>query len=168
MQKTNGNINLYLTIFAFALHIFRFGLKPFVSSVGYTPKNRVFLLEKVAFSYGFLRNSLIPDFVSLEFVVTRLNISVRFFTSLREIVGKKEETLEFDAGDKVTVNKVLEKLSKLHGKSFAQYVYDSKSGGVKDFLQFFVNGRSAMTLDGFETQLADGDVLAIIPPVGGG
>jgi molybdopterin synthase sulfur carrier subunit len=97
-----------------------------------------------------------------------MRVSVRFFTTLREIVGKREETLEFSEGETVTVNAVLKRLAKLYGKGFTDYVYDSKTGGVKSFLQFLINGRSASTLKGLETELVDGDVLAIIPPVGGG
>ncbi|MEM1565749.1 MAG: ubiquitin-like small modifier protein 1 [Candidatus Bathyarchaeia archaeon] len=97
-----------------------------------------------------------------------LRVSVRFFTTLREITGKREETLEFPDGEPITLAKVLEKLAEKYGKGFADYVYDSETGGVKSFLQFLVNGRSASTLRGLETELADGDVLAIIPPVGGG
>jgi len=97
-----------------------------------------------------------------------LRVSVRFFTTLREITGKREETLEFPDGEHVTLGKVLEKLAERYGKGFVDYVYDSKTGDVKGFLQFLINGRSASTLKGFETELADGDVLAIIPPVGGG
>jgi MoaD family protein len=97
-----------------------------------------------------------------------LQISVRFFTSLREITGKREETLKFRSGDTVTVDTVLRKLAKKYGKSFSEYVYDRRTGKVKGFLQFLVNGRSTSTLDGSNMKLADGDVLAIIPPVGGG
>jgi len=93
---------------------------------------------------------------------------VRFFTSLRELTGKREESLKFRDGEKVTVNMVLKRLAERYGKSFVEYVYDSKSGDVKGFLQFLVNGRSASTLKGLDTKLANGDVLAIIPPVGGG
>jgi len=97
-----------------------------------------------------------------------LKVSVRFFTSLREITGKKEETLEFSEDERVTVDKVLRGLSQRYGKSFAEYVYDAGTGEAKGFLQFLVNGKSASTLKGLNTVLADGDVLAIIPPVGGG
>lgn len=97
-----------------------------------------------------------------------MRVSVRFFTSLREIVGKREETLEFSAGERVTVGVVLRRLVECYGKGFSDYVYDWKTGEVKGFLQFLVNGRSASTLNGLETELKDGDVLAIIPPVGGG
>jgi MoaD family protein len=95
-------------------------------------------------------------------------VSVRFFTSLREITGKREVTLNLRADEKITVDTVLMKLTKKYGKSFSDYVYDSRSGEVKGFLQFLINGRSTSTLDGLNTQLVDGDVLAIIPPVGGG
>jgi molybdopterin synthase sulfur carrier subunit len=97
-----------------------------------------------------------------------LQVSVRFFTSLREIVNKKEETLEFSEGEKVTVDMVLKTLVQRYGERFVEYVYDRKTGEVRGFLQFLVNGKSATTLDGLETELEDGDVLAILPPVGGG
>jgi MoaD family protein len=97
-----------------------------------------------------------------------LKISVRFFTSLREILGKKEETIEFPKAARVTVDNVLEKLKQRYGKSFVEYVYDPKTGEMKGFLQILVNGRSSSTLNGMQTELADGDVLAILPPVGGG
>ena len=93
---------------------------------------------------------------------------MRFFTSLRELLGKKEETLRFPGNKAVTVNTVLERLAKRYGKSFVEYVYDTKSGEVKSFLQFLVNGRSSSAFNGLDTKLEDGDVLAIIPPVGGG
>lgn len=97
-----------------------------------------------------------------------MQISVRFFTSLREITGKREEIMKFRAGEKITLNLILEKLGRQYGKDFIEYVYDSKTGEVKGFLQFLVNGRSATTLNGMDTTLSSGDVLAIIPPVGGG
>lgn len=97
-----------------------------------------------------------------------MRVSVRFFTSLREMTGKREETLEFSDAETVTVNGVLKKLAERYGKGFVEYVYDNKTGEVRGFLQFLVNGRSTSTLNGLNTKLSDGDVLAIIPPVGGG
>jgi len=93
---------------------------------------------------------------------------VRFFTSLREITGKREESVEFTEDKAVTISMVLDRLSKRYGKSFVAYVFDDKTREPKGFLQFLVNGRSASTLEGLSTKLSDGDVLAIIPPVGGG
>jgi len=97
-----------------------------------------------------------------------VQVKVRFFTSLREIVGKREESLTFDTNEKVTVNCVLENLVKNYGAPFSEYVYNDKTGQPKGFLQFLVNGNSTSTINGLETELEDGDVLAILPPVGGG
>ena len=97
-----------------------------------------------------------------------MQVTVRFFTSLRELVGRKEETVVFSEDEKVTVNMVLKKLTKKFGKPFVEYVYDNKTGGLKSNLQLLVNGKSASTLSGLQTELRAGDVLAILPPVGGG
>jgi sulfur-carrier protein len=99
--------------------------------------------------------------------VPYLQVKIRFFTSLREIVGKKEETLTCEDKEHVTVKAVLEALTRKHGKPFQQYVY-AKEDQPKSFLQFLINGTSTTTLNGLETELHDGDVLAILPPVGGG
>jgi molybdopterin synthase sulfur carrier subunit len=96
-----------------------------------------------------------------------MQISVRFFTNLRELTGKREEKLEFPENETVTIKNVLEELAKRYGKPFIEYVYD-REGKVKSFLQFLINGRSASAFNGLHTRLKDGDVLAIIPPVGGG
>lgn len=97
-----------------------------------------------------------------------MEVKVRFFTSLRELVNKREETLSFDIGELVNVEVVLGVLSKKYGSTFVEYVYNQKSGAPRGFLQFLVNGTSITTLKGLQTPLGDGDVLAILPPVGGG
>jgi MoaD family protein len=97
-----------------------------------------------------------------------LQVSVRFFTSLREIVGKKEEKLGFSEDQNVTVDMILRRLGEKYGEAFVNYVYENECGEIRRFLQFLVNGKSAATLKGLQTELQDGDVLAILPPVGGG
>jgi molybdopterin synthase sulfur carrier subunit len=97
-----------------------------------------------------------------------VEVKVRFFTSLREIVDKREETLVFTNDGPVTVDLVLKTLSAKYGKPFTEYVYNNETGQPKNFLQFLINGTSTSTLKGLETELKDGAVLAILPPVGGG
>ena len=97
-----------------------------------------------------------------------MQIKVRFFTSLREIVDKREETLTYNKGEKVTVDSVIKTLAQEYGKPFTEYVYDVKTSQPKSFLQFLVNGNSTTTQNGLQTEFKDGDVLAILPPVGGG
>ena len=97
-----------------------------------------------------------------------MRVSVRFFTILREITGKKEEALQFPKEEEVTVSRVLNRLSEKYGEAFDEYVYDHRTREVKGFLQFLVNGRGVSSSKGIETELSDGDILAIVPPVSGG
>jgi sulfur-carrier protein len=93
-------------------------------------------------------------------------IRIRFFTILRELAGKREETLNFPQ-ENVTIAHVLETLSEKYGSQFDDYVFEADRK-IKGFLQFLINGTNASTLQGFSSALRDGDVLAILPPVGGG
>ena len=94
-----------------------------------------------------------------------IKVAVRFFTTLREITGNKEESLEFSKP--VSVDAVLKELSKKYGKDFDDYMFD-ELGDVRGHLQVLINGRSVSTMQGLKTQLKDADQVAILPPVGGG
>ena len=94
-----------------------------------------------------------------------MRVKIRFFTTLREITGKREDTA--DLPDGTTVGDLLSFLSTRYGREFANYLYDEKTG-VHSYLQILVNGNSVTTLQDSKTELKDGDILAIIPPVGGG
>jgi len=95
----------------------------------------------------------------------RIRVKVKFFTTLREIVGKREEQIEFSRA--VTVEELLKQLSQKYGEGFRDYVYNEE-GEVRSHLQFLINGQSTSTLQGFKTKLNEGDQIAILPPVGGG
>ena len=133
--------------------------------------NPLFLLNKaLRFQTVFTFNCVIVNFFIVQYADgTKMpEVKVRFFTTLREVVNKREETLTFSESQTVTVDLVLKTLSKKYGIPFTEYVYDVKTGQPKSFLQFLVNGTSTSTIDGLETNLNKGDVLAILPPVGGG
>jgi MoaD family protein len=95
-----------------------------------------------------------------------MQVSIRFFTSLREMVGKKEQILQIPK-DALTIQEALQTLTVQYGKSFSDYLFDQKTGHVKGFLQLLINGKSVPNNDS-KTKLHDGDILAILPPVGGG
>jgi molybdopterin synthase sulfur carrier subunit len=94
-----------------------------------------------------------------------IRVTVKFFTTLREIIGKKEEQIQLVRP--ISVEALLKQLSKKCGKEFTDYVYD-ELGNVRGHLQFLVNGNSITSLQGFKTKLKEGDQIAILPPVGGG
>ena len=94
-----------------------------------------------------------------------MKVTVKFFTTLREITGKPKEQIELS--EAVTVNELLQQLGKRYGGKFTRYVYNEK-GTVRGHLHFLINGKSITTRQGLETKLKENDILAILPPVGGG
>ena len=94
-----------------------------------------------------------------------MRVQVKFFTSLREITGKKTDEIQLT--DKINVKERLTLLSEKYGKNFQEYTYN-KNGKVQGFLSFLVNGKNINVLEGFDTKLKQGDTIAILPPVGGG
>ena len=95
-------------------------------------------------------------------------MTVRFFASLRELVSRRMEVLKFPGGDAFTVEDALSRLTTIYGPEFFEFVFNGKTGGIKDHLTLLLNGRNIDSLDGLKTQLMEDDVLAILPPVGGG
>ncbi len=94
-----------------------------------------------------------------------MKVEVKFFTSLREITGKKVDEIQMQ--NTITVDELLTLLSEKYGKNFREYIYNKK-GDVQGFLSFLVNGKNINIIQGFDTELQENDVVAILPPVGGG
>lgn len=94
-----------------------------------------------------------------------MKVTIKFFTSLREITGNKIVIMELK--NLISVEQLLSLLFEKYGQEFRDYVYNQE-GKVQDFLSFLVNGKNINNLEGFNTILKDGDIIAILPPVGGG
>lgn len=95
-----------------------------------------------------------------------MNITVKFFASLREITGKKDEVFSLNNG--LLVEDLIKILIDKYGPEFKYYIYDEEKKSLKQDIQFLINGRNVFTLNGLKTKLKDGDQIAILPPVGGG
>lgn len=94
-----------------------------------------------------------------------MNVEVKFFTSLREITGKKVDEIQLQ--NAITVDELLTLLSEKYGKNFREYIYNKK-GDMQGFLSVLVNGKNINIMQGFDTKLQENDIVAILPPVGGG
>ena len=95
-----------------------------------------------------------------------MRVRVRYFTTLRELARTREEELELKT--RSSLAELIEKVSSKYGEEAFNYLHVKESGRIDPSIQFLVNGTAAHNLQGLETELNEGDVVAIIPPIGGG
>ncbi len=85
---------------------------------------------------------------------------------MRELARTLEEEIEIE--NRATLWNLLEKIVLKYGETAFNYLYDKKSGAVDPSIHFLINGVSMRNLQGVRTELKDGNVVAIVPPIGGG
>lgn len=93
-----------------------------------------------------------------------MTITVKFFASFREATGKEKEIIERAAD----VASLLEELTRRFGDKLGRLLYEPGTKKLRDTVNILVNGRGINLLSGLQTELRDGDVVAIFPPVSGG
>ncbi len=94
-----------------------------------------------------------------------VEVEVRSYAMLREAAGTRRENVVLPEGS--SFGDLMYFVVRKYGPVFHRYVFDD-GGRERDYLSFMVNGVSVHSREGFDTSLADGDVVAILPPVGGG
>jgi len=68
-----------------------------------------------------------------------------------------------------TIREVLDDLSQRFGKEFIETICDSDTRQPAGHIMLLVNGRNYLTLPGkLDTELKDGDEIALFPPIAGG
>ncbi len=95
-----------------------------------------------------------------------MKVKVRYFTTLRELAGTREEELEMKGGS--ILAELIEKVALKYGEEAVNYLHVRTTGKIDPSIQFLINGVSTRDLYGLKTELKEGDVVAIIPSVGGG
>jgi MoaD family protein len=92
-----------------------------------------------------------------------MKITIRAFADYREIIGKE---MELVLPEEKTIGELLAELGdrypNLRREMFAP------TGELKEFINIFINGRNIAFLKDMVTPLADGDIIALFPPVAGG
>jgi molybdopterin synthase sulfur carrier subunit len=89
---------------------------------------------------------------------------VRIFGTLRQFAGAKAVQVDVEAGD--TVRTLLHKLT-VENRVLREKILDD-TGNLRPSIHVLVNGRSTRYLDGLDSILAQGDLVALFPAVGGG
>ena len=92
-----------------------------------------------------------------------MNVTVRTFADFRELLGPE---LAITIPEGKTVRQLLQMLGKRHA-GFLPSILES-DGLLRPYVSILKNGRNIKYLKEFDTRLAEGDVIAIFPPLAGG
>ena len=95
---------------------------------------------------------------------TDMAVTVRFFANFRDAAGKDCEVVE-KAAD---VASLLDQLCRRFGGNLAKLLFSSDKEELREDMTILVNGKPIRLLNGINTPLKEGDVVAIFPPVAGG
>ncbi len=93
-----------------------------------------------------------------------IKATVRLFATFKQLTNKREIEIEMEEG--ATIFQLLEVLCKQY-ESLRDKIID-ENNKLRKWIQILRNGRSIKFLNGVETELTDGDVIAVFPPVAGG
>lgn len=66
-----------------------------------------------------------------------------------------------------TISDLLNQLCEERGRNFYNTLFDEE-GKLHRYIKLLINGRGIHLLQGLDTPLSDGDIIAIFPPVAGG
>jgi len=92
-----------------------------------------------------------------------MNVTVKAFADLRELLGGE---LAISVPEGSTVHYLLEILGRKYA-GFLPKIMES-GGPMRSYVSILKNGRNIGSLDDLDTRLAEGDVIAIFPPLAGG
>ena len=93
-----------------------------------------------------------------------MNVRVRFYGMVYDEVGTREGEMNLDRAS--TVNDLLSILVERY-PPLSDLVFDNE-GVFREYLEVAVNHTDIIGLNGLETELNEGDVVLIMPPIGGG
>lgn len=96
-----------------------------------------------------------------------LKVKVEYVGHIRNIIGSAHEE-EVEIKEKATIADLLTLLSEKYGEPFKKAIYQSGGADVKSNYIITVNGYLLNQLNGVETKLKNGDLVALLPIVSGG
>jgi MoaD family protein len=94
-----------------------------------------------------------------------IRVDVHFFANVRVLTN--EDRITISLPEKSIVLDLLQTLVSRYSDSFRDFVF-SDEGHLNEYVVIIKNGRGVGILDGLDTLLYDGDLIAIMPAVGGG
>ena len=92
-----------------------------------------------------------------------MKVKVKFFAAFRELFGVEQREIEL--GSKASVQDLLNSLCDLN--ECRQKLFDD-AGKIRRDVKMLRKGRHIQLLDELHTELEDGDVISVFPPMFGG
>ncbi len=92
-----------------------------------------------------------------------MTAKIRFFARFRELLGTD---IVVDANGKQNLLDLVQEIA-IKNKDGHEAIFDEK-GAFREFVILMQNGRRIETSDAGKTLVADGDEIAVFPPVAGG
>ena len=94
-------------------------------------------------------------------------VKIRGYLTYKDIIG--EQSITIKSGESLTITGLLKILAAELDQEFREEIYDPQSKTLGEHVAVLINGRSCHNLPHrLETQLQDGDQVAIFPPMAGG
>jgi len=90
-------------------------------------------------------------------------VHIKSFANFRDILGKD---LNVEVANDSTIKTLLDDL--ISTKPRLKNALFEESGQIKEYIILMKNRKNINTMDGLNTQLAEGDEVAILPPAAGG
>ena len=90
-------------------------------------------------------------------------VHIKSFANFRDILGKD---LNVEVANDSTIKTLIDDL--ISTKPRLKNALFEESGQIKEYIILMKNRKNINTMDGLNTQLAEGDEVAILPPAAGG
>jgi molybdopterin synthase sulfur carrier subunit len=94
-----------------------------------------------------------------------LKVQIKAFARIRDVMGSE---VKLEIHEDTTVGDLLNELIKKYGDAFKRQIFNPETGKLQSYVRILLNGRDIDFLNGLETRLNDGDVIALFPPIAGG
>jgi molybdopterin synthase sulfur carrier subunit len=93
-----------------------------------------------------------------------IKVTVRFFATFKQITNQREIEYSIEKGATIQqlLNVVFNQFQTLRDKIF------DENNELRPWIHILRNGRNIKFLNGIETKITNGDVMALFPPVAGG
>ena len=91
-----------------------------------------------------------------------MKVKIRSFAGFRHILGKENEV---ELAEGASIKDLLDALCAAHGELEPLVFGES---GIRDDVNVIVDGKNIAALQGMQTKLAEGDVVALFPAAIGG